>query len=344
MSRRTQSMLGVAALILALGAGAFVYLFFGRLATMATVPVPASPIPAGALISPDLLTAREVPRTLLEEPIYTDAADLSGRVAQVPLVPDVVVFRHQAVPLHDYRLVDDPELVVVSLPVDPARAVGGQVQPGHRVDVWRLPRGQEETSVTSTLILTDVLVVDVRANQGQAVSRRPQAVPGQLEPEEQTRSVPLQILTVAVEAPASTSLFDLLAEEESGRATLWIALAPLVRHPPATYVRASVPTSPVGQAEPTPAPSPTPLPTATPPSITAVVTKTGGNALIVRAAPVDGEILARVQEGVIVTIIGRTSAPDTEGDLWYQIEGESVEGGPVIGWVSGRYLEGEGVE
>ena len=139
MSRKTQTLLGVLALLLALVSGVGAYWFLGTFAATTTVPVPCQIIPAGALISPALLVDREVPRTLLQEPIYTSVEDLQGKVAQIPLYPGVAVYRHHAVPLREYRFVDDPSLVVVSLPVDPSRAVGGQIQPGHLVDLAIAP-------------------------------------------------------------------------------------------------------------------------------------------------------------------------------------------------------------
>ncbi len=355
MSRKTQTLLGVLALLLALISGVGAYWFLGTFAATATVPVPRQIIPAGALISPDLLEIREVPSVLLQEPIYTAANDLLGKVAQIPLYPGVVVYHHHAVPLREYRLVDDPSLVVVSLPVDPARAVGGQVQPGHRVDLWQLPqiRGQQEEETTplmATLVLSDVLVVDVRANQGQAVARRPQAIPGQVQgntsstAQPSTANVPLQILTVALPVSQTHTFMDWLTAEENGLVVLWVTLAPVVRPmllaPPASRVQ----TTPVVVETPTPTPTPTntpsPLPTPTPFSLPSYrVTSTEG-ALQVRVEPVQGTVLGALPQGTVVFLLEEPR--DVDGVLWYHVttEGNGITlENPLSGWVSGAYLE-----
>jgi len=360
MNRKTQTLLGVLALLLALISGGGAYWFLGTFAAMTTVPVPRQIIPAGALISPDLLEDREVPRTLLQEPIYTDATDLLGRVAQIPLYPGVVVYRHHAVPLREYRFVDDPSLVVVSLPVDPSRAVGGQIQPGHLVDLWQLPqvRGQQEeetTPLTATLVLSDVLVVDVRASQGQAVARRPQAIPGQVQGNTSTAqpsaaNVPLQILTVALPVNQTGTLMDWLTAEENGVTVLWVTLAPVVRPTPLVEDTASAQAMPVVAETPAPTPNPTntpsPLPTptlaatATPPSLPSYrVTSTEG-ALQVRAEPPQGTVLGTLPQGTVVFALAEPR--DVDGTLWYRVttEGNGITlDNPLSGWVSGAYLE-----
>lgn len=342
MNRKAQLILGLVALLLALGAGYGVYTYFERLTTTATVPVPRVLIPAGALIAPELLTERDVPRTLLKEPIYTSREALSGRVAQIPLQPGLAIYHLHAVAARDYRLVDDPELVVVSLPIDPARAVGGQVQPGHRVDVWALPRLRgAETALTralaATLVVQDAPVVDVRSNQGQAVARQAQAVPGQYvaADEQQTaQRAPLQILTVALPLTQTEALLSWMTAEENGQVTLWTALAPLVRPVPPQPVESIAEVS-VTPTPPPPTPTPRPLPpTPTPVVVTWVVTGTEGLALRVRAQP-GGEVLGSLDYGTRVT----TTANDLwvlEGIPWYYVTPLT---GDLRGWVSGAYLE-----
>ena len=360
MSRKTQTMLGVLALLLALVSGVGAYWFLGTFAATTTVPVPCQIIPAGALISPALLEDREVPRTLLQEPIYTKVDDLLGKVAQVPLYPGIVVYHHYAVPLREYRFVDDPSLVVVSLPVDPARAVGGQIQPGHRVDLWQLPqtRGQREeettTPLTATLVLSDVLVVDVRANQGQAVARRPQAVPGQVQSntsqnQSGTANVPLQILTVALPVNQTSTLMDWVAAEENGLAVLWVTLAPVVRPtplaPPATSVEAMEVVAKTLTPAPTNTPSPLPTPTATlaatPTPLPSYRVTSTESALQVREEPPQGTVLGSLPEGTVVFALAEPRKMD-DGTLWYHIttEGNGITlENPITGWVSGAYLE-----
>ncbi len=352
MKRRTQLILGFVALLLAAGSGYGVYTYFDRLTTTATVPVPRVTIPAGALINAALLQEREVPRTLLEEPIYTTLESLVGQVAQIPLQPGLVIYRAHAVRLEDYRFVDDPQLAVVSLPVDPTRAVGGQVQPGHRIDIWSLPLISRQNHVTptltATLVLQDATVVDVRTNQGQAVARQAQAVPGQYTAgdEQQNASgqrAPLQILTVALPVTQTETLLNWLTAEENGQAVLWTALAPLSRPVPRnTQAEPEQPDptpspTPTSMPTSTPTPTPTPQPTATPAPVTTWrVSGTGGIALRVRDQPRTGTEIGSLPEGTLVESNpnGSWTISDT---TWYYVTPVTATE-PISGWVSGEYL------
>ena len=350
MNRRTQLILGFLALILAVGSGYGVYTYFDRLTTTATVPVPRVPIPTGALIRPDLLREREVPRMLLKEPIYPSLESLAGQVAQIPLQPGLVVYRAHAVAPQEYRLVADPTLSVVSVPVDPARAVGGQIQPGHIVDIWVLPEAQTTTGLTATLVLADVPVVDVRTSQGQAVARQAQALPGQYTADTQSPSTsgprtPLQILTVALPVTETEILMGWLTAEEQGRAILWTALAPLVRTPAIakreqTTVATTAVVSPTATSTPLPGPilpTATVMPTPTPPITTWVVTGTEGRALRVRDKPATGAEIGTLPAGTVVNshFGGAWIVSDT---TWYYVTPlTSTE--PISGWVSGYYLK-----
>ena len=362
MNRKTQTLIGIIALILAIAAGLGAYWFLDAFAATAVIAVPAQAIPAGALITPGLLEEREVPRALLDEPIYATAADLYGKVAQVPLAAGMAVYRHHAVALREYRLVDDPTLVVVSVPLSPDRAVGGQVQPGHRVDVWSLPRprttqGLEQTPLTATLILTDALVVDVRASQGQAVSRQPQAVPGQLtttneaqNQQQAASNVPLQIMTFALPVTQTTVLLDAVAQAENGVAILWAALAPLTRPLTVSPAVGGMTTQGVvipletkpetTPAQPTSTPEPTPTLTATPEPTPAAlanpqyrVTGTGGT-LRLRETP-RGDQVGNLKEGDLVLML---ETQTVDGTPWYRVT-TGTDAAALTGWASGAYLE-----
>ena len=70
----------------------------------------------------------------------------------------------------------------IAVPVGPAAAVGGMLSPGDRVDVYATPNGQHQassvvvpvdpssdTSSTTTLLDHDLLVLQLRSDQGQAL-------------------------------------------------------------------------------------------------------------------------------------------------------------------------------
>ena len=282
-----------------------------------------------------------------------------GQVAQIPLQPGLVVYQAHAVPPQEYRLVTDPTLSVVSVPVDPARAVGGQVQPGHKVDIWALPALRADAAptetLTATLVLLDTPVVDVRSSQGRAVARQAQAVPGQYTTgDEQTNAnsqqAPLQILTVALPVTETEVLMSWLTAEENGQAVLWTALAPLVRPesrqqaapnasstPQEHEVGTETPSTPAPTAPLTPRPTATSLPTPTPPPTTWVITGTGGLALRVRDKPETGAALGSLPEGTRVTSnpAGAWIIADT---TWYYVTPLTRTEPISSGWVSGAYL------
>ncbi len=243
MKRRTQLILALVSLLLAGAAGFYVYTTFNQLVATTQVVTPAVTIPAGALIDAKMLTTRDVPRPLLDEAIYARADDVIGQVAAIPLRPGMVVYRSFIVSQQQYRLVDDPTLEVVSFPVNPARAVGGQVQPGHHVDLWRLAGVRPTTAITlteltarqwatATLIVANAPVVDVRSASGAAVARQPQAVPGKVDsgasaPASSSATAALQILTVGVPPDTARDILALVAEEDQADFVLWVTLSPL---------------------------------------------------------------------------------------------------------------------
>lgn len=247
MKRRTQAILALISLLLAGAAGLFVFATFNQMVTTARVVTPAITIPAGALIEPAMLTERDVPRPLLDEAIYAQMPEVVGKVAAIPLRPGMVIYRSFVVGQQQYRLVDDPALSVVSFPVNPARAVGGQLQPGHHVDIWRLagirPTSQisltdliQQQWATATLMVANAPVVDVRSSSGVAVARQPQAVPGRLDDASKSSSTSssssssgatLQILTVGVPPSIAQEILALVAAEDQAGMTLWITLSPL---------------------------------------------------------------------------------------------------------------------
>lgn len=351
MRARTQVVISIVCLVAAAAVGLGLYTAFSRMVTTAQVVTPAVTIPAGGLIESWMLTAREVPRPLLTEDIYTSAEELAGRVAVAVLRPGMVVYRPFAVAPTQFRLAEDPALTVVSFPVDPARAVGGQIQPGHRVDVWRLVAVRPSATTplseiltgqwaTATLLVEGVPVVDVRAAGGGAVARQPQAVPGQVDAGDSARSASsqpsLQVLTVAVPPAVAQEILSLVAQERAG-AELWVSLSPLVREDtlaPAPTVGAD----PAPLAEPSALPSPTPGPVAAPtaapsPSpapVSATVDGTGGERLLVRESP-DGPIVGSLAEGTRVTVLGDPMRID--GVEWLRIQCDELSG-----WVVGSYL------
>jgi Flp pilus assembly protein CpaB len=359
VSRRIKVFISLVALLAAAVVGWYVYRRFDQMVTTAEVVTPAQPIPAGALIEGEMLTRREVPRPLLDEEIYVEAEALVSRVAAVPLHPGMIVYGPFAVEQKSYRMVDDPALEVISFPVDPARAVGGQIQPGHRVDLWRLTSVRPGRAVTlteliatrwatATLLVESAPVVDVRAKSGQPVARQPQAMPGQLGEGETSsgsststqRSSPLQILTVGVPPQVARTILTLVAEEQAG-AELWVGLSPLRRRSP-TEDRGSghgmSPASEKGRVIRTPESGSSPsqtvtvtVATAEPGVATRGVISGTGEAVDVHAAP-GGEVVGTLSIGSSVVLV---KGPVVHEDVHWQM----VEAGGMKGWVTKQQVE-----
>ena len=235
---------GLLSLLAAAGGGLYAYRFYDSLVTTATAVTVARAVPPYTALTPDLLVERDVPRGILQEPIYRTAEELAGRITTTALYPDQLIYRHQAVPASEFRYAEDPALEVVSFPVDPEKAVGGQIRIGHRVNVYRVHKVDRQGSAVrpapeDTVVIpiggkgaeAEVLaeaipVVDVRAKQGEPANRP--AVPSQIEQSARPEpGKPLQILTVAVDHETALSLVE-LAVEEQGEFEIWVSLAPLV--------------------------------------------------------------------------------------------------------------------
>ena len=241
---------GLLSLLAAAGGGLYAYRFYDSLVTTATAITLVQVVPPYTAITPEMLVERDVPRGMLDEPIYTTVENLVGRITTAVLYPDQLIYRHQAVPPATFRYAEDPALEIVSFPVDPARAVGGQVRIGHRVNVYRVRKlAQPNTSGLLTedtivipidgrgaeaeILAEGIMVVDVRAKQGEPANRA--AVPSQIEQSaRQEATKPLQILTVAVDPGTAQSLVELTVEGSgsvAGDYEIWISLAPLVETP-----------------------------------------------------------------------------------------------------------------
>ncbi len=233
---------GLLSLLAALGGGLYAYRFYDALVTTATAITVSGPVPPYTALTAEMLVERDVPRGILQEPIYTSVDQLAGRVTTVALQPGQLIYHHQAVSPAAFRYTDDPALEVVSFPVDPERAVGGQVQIGHRVNVYRvhktnstnqvpyLPATGEtvvvpvgEDGAQAELLAQGIPVVDVRAKQGEPANRT--VASSQIEQSARPEtSKPLQILTVAVDPDTARSLVELAVESEY---EIWVSLSPL---------------------------------------------------------------------------------------------------------------------
>ncbi|MBU1747862.1 MAG: hypothetical protein KKA73_09240 [Chloroflexi bacterium] len=248
LSRRASLLMAASCIVVALAVGVFAWLQYDDLVASVEIVVPARVIPPYTIIQRDDLELRELPRTLLDEPIYHTPEQVLGRLTTITLHPGQIIYPDQAVAPAGFRLTADPRLAVVSFPVRPDRAVGGQVQRGHHIDIYRVAMAspaQGGPKLTAAQLLqdqgaaveylaTDVLVVDVRSSKGEAAGTATLAADSQLESSARTAStqvIPLNIITVAVSPTIAARIVQITGEEQSGAYQLWVSLSPLEREP-----------------------------------------------------------------------------------------------------------------
>lgn len=346
---------------LLVGGGVFAYASrsFDRLVATRPLVVAAIPLPPYTIITEDMLVMRELPRVLEAEAIYLEPADVVGRITTGPIPAGALLYRAQVVAPAQFRLAP-PELEVVSIPVDPARAVGGQIEIGHVVNIYRVALERNtlgENSLQALLenkgaaaeLLVTAPVVDVRDSRG--LPTNDQQAASQIEREGQVapENRPLQIVTLAVPAGLVQPLVELAVEQSGGEYELWLSLAPAgtpITQAPAAEDNGATVTGAIEETvaaatieetvaaaaieetvEVTPKATATPAPTATL-QATRIVTGTGGSTLRLRAAPGDAApVLTVLNVGTVVTPTGVIS------NTWQQIQ---VPG--FIGWVASAYL------
>ena len=234
MNRTVQLVIGLLAILIALGAG-----FYGRnqyLEAVSTyqVPVPVKDIPAYTVLSLDMFQMREMPRTLEYLPYFQNIKELEGKISTVALPADLPVPKMNALPTASFRLAA-PDYEVISIPVEPVSAVGGQIRIGERVNLYQVAPEKPETDSTGStssdqpvfqtnLIAGNVLVVDVRTSQGVSADiSRHGTENSALNSSPQTEQV--QIITLAVKPEAVSLILNALATSKKQGGLLWTTLA-----------------------------------------------------------------------------------------------------------------------
>lgn len=231
MSRKILVAILLVSSLAAVGAG-----YYGRQQWRAVTPTmavvtAARAIPPYVLITRDMLAERQLPESLRLEPIFLRTSDVVGKMSSVSIPAGGLVYREFAVPMDAFRLSADPALEIVSFPARPEKAVGGQIRPGQRINVYRVAIGTQTMSLSpeqalatkgaeSKLLTSGVRVVDVRTAQGEAPEANGTTQDGR------GRSAPPTIITVAVPSETARAIIA-LAGETRGSYDLWVTLAPL---------------------------------------------------------------------------------------------------------------------
>lgn len=234
MNRPIQFTIGLIALVLALGAG-----FYGRNAYLKEVStiqiaVPVLPIAPYTLLSPDLFSLREVPRAMQTLPYFQNPAEMSGLISTVQLPAGLPVAKSLAVMPESFRLAD-VDFEVVSIPVEPVSAVGGQIHIGQRVNLYQMMDDESETAASDKSksearlqvkqIAAGILVVDVRSSQGLAADslQDQEQQSASLSGSQQVEQT--QILTLALPPDQVQEVLRAVATAKKQGGLLWTTLA-----------------------------------------------------------------------------------------------------------------------
>jgi Flp pilus assembly protein CpaB len=234
LNRLTQIVIGILAILLAAGAGLYGRSRYLKEVSTFPVPVPIHTIPPYTMLSADLFLLREMPRSMESLPYYQSISDLEGKIATMPLPEGLPVPSSSAISPVGFRLAD-PNLEVVSIPVEPVSAVGGQIRIGERINLYRIQ--QQDSACTGTDKLTveegdfcvepiaeDVLVVDVRTSQGvSADAGQNEETDSTFSSSSQTEQV--QILTLAVQPDQVAIILETVAQSKKQGGMLWTTLA-----------------------------------------------------------------------------------------------------------------------
>jgi hypothetical protein len=231
MSRITQTMIGLIAIALALGAGFYGRNLYTREVSTYQVPVPVHPIPAYTLLSADQFELRDMPRALESLPYFQSLASLEDLISTSPLPGGLPVPVLNALPVSEFRLAEAP-FEVLSIPVEPVSAVGGQIRIGERVNLYQVSPEQAEVDVENDedrkfnveRIAASIQVVDVRNAQGVTASSDPgEEDLSTFDGHPQNEQV--QILTLAVDPGQVDIILTAVANAKKQGGLLWTTLA-----------------------------------------------------------------------------------------------------------------------
>lgn len=240
MNRTVQFVIGLLAAVLAVAAGVYGRNAYLKEVSTYQIPVPVADIAPYTVLTENLFVMRDMPRTMETLPYDQSLADLKGQISVVKLPAGLPVSKVNAVPTAQFRLAD-ASYEVVSIPVEPVSAVGGQIRIGQRVNLYRMAQeeAQAESSTNSTAtstteqkeilveqIASQVLVVDVRTSQGVPAgpnNAEPKSSGGAMSGSQSVEQV--QILTLALKPDQVQKVLEVVGSSKEQGGLLWTTLA-----------------------------------------------------------------------------------------------------------------------
>ena len=234
MNRVTQFIIGLIAIALALGAGFYGRTLYLKEVSTYQVPVPVNAIPAYTILNPEMFQMREMPRTMESLPYYQSIQALDGMISAVSLPAGLPIAQANALPVAQFRLAD-AALEVISIPVEPVSAVGGQIRIGDHVNLYQVSEEAAASDNTDLklnnqpgfkveLIAGSILVVDVRNAQG-VMAETSQKSDSNSTFNSSPQIEQVQILTLAVKPEVVNDILNAVANAKKQGGLLWTTLA-----------------------------------------------------------------------------------------------------------------------
>jgi len=189
----------IAIISLLAGLGAFAYSYTAYDSIVATRPIvtASTSIPPGTVILDVHLVERELPRGLEKEPIYTTKAEVVGKIAKTYIPAGSLIYRESVGSAEELHYAS-PEKTVFSIPIEPQKALGGNLLPGQNVSLYKICHKGQEVEVEE--IADKVTIVDV--------GKQP------------------QFAIVAMEPSKAHDVLKALGEELGGKCKVWVILPP----------------------------------------------------------------------------------------------------------------------
>lgn len=186
------------------------------------LPVPVAEIAPYTVLSAKMFELKDFPSALTGG-YANDLSQLAGRMSnsRIPAglpIPLVLISAPE-----EYRLAD-PSLEVLSIPIDPPSAIGGQVKAGDNINIYRLvPPGEQFIPLGETLPILDPVTLIAEAIPvvkvlGDTARSSDSADAG--------RVTLARILILAVTAEERDAILNLMGQL-SGGAIMWVTLAPV---------------------------------------------------------------------------------------------------------------------
>ena len=231
MNRTVQFLIGIISIIIALVIGYLGRNMYLKEVSTDQIPVPIHPISSYTLLDQSMFQMREVPKAVSAMSYYGTLDELDGKISVVTLPADLPVPQMQAVSVESFRLAD-ADMEVISIPVEPVSAVGGQIRIGEHINLYRMVMdqqantlsGEQESRIRILCIAEDVLVVDVRNAQGAAAeAQQSQQDAGVFS--SQTQQEQVQILSLAVPPGMVGEILDAVAASKKQGELIWTTLA-----------------------------------------------------------------------------------------------------------------------